>query len=180
MHLEEKTIESKPIFKGRIIEVKLDRVLLPDGQESSREIVLHAGAVAIIAIDSEDKLYLVRQYRKPIEKTLLELPAGTLEAGEDPLHCARRELAEETGMNAASWKKLISYYSAPGFCNEILHIFLAEGLFYGGGIHTDQDEFVETVTMPFQQACEAVARGEIVDGKSIIAIQMLQLQRAAQ
>lgn len=140
---------------------------------------MHAGAVAIIAIDDEDNLYLVRQYRKPLERTLIEVPAGTLEAGENPLDCARRELEEETGMKAAHWERLISYYSAPGFCNEILHIFLATGL-HAGSTHPDQDEFVELVTMPLLQAYKAVAKGEIVDGKSIIAIQMVQLKRAEQ
>lgn len=178
MHLEEKTIESQSIFKGRIIEVKLDRVRLPDGKESTRELVLHAGAVAIIAIDAADSVYLVRQYRKPLERALIEIPAGTLEAGEDPLHCAQRELEEEIGMKAEHWVKLLSYYSAPGFCNEVLHIFMATGL-TAGQTHLDCDEFVETVVMPLEKAYEAISQGQIVDGKSIIAIQTVQLLRAA-
>lgn len=178
MHLEEKTIASQSIFKGRIIEVKLDRVLLPDGNESTRELVLHAGAVAIIAIDAEDNIYLVRQYRKPLERILTEIPAGTLEAGEDPLHCAQRELEEEVGMRAEHWQKLLSYYSAPGFCNEVLHIFLATGL-TAGKSNPDCDEFVEAVVMPLKRAYEAISQGQIVDGKSIIAIQTVQLLRAA-
>ncbi|HCF49450.1 MAG TPA: ADP-ribose pyrophosphatase [Syntrophomonas sp.] len=178
MYFEEKTIESKPIFKGRIIEVKVDRVLLPGGQESTREIVLHAGAVAIVAIDDQENLYLVRQYRKPLEKTLLEIPAGTLEEGEEPLHCAQRELEEEVGMKAERWEKLLSYYSAPGFCNELLHIFLATGL-TPGVVHLDADEFVERVIMPLDQAVKAIETGQIADGKSIIGIQCWLNRRAA-
>lgn len=178
MHLEEKTIASTSVFKGRIIEVKVDQVRLPNGEQSTREIVLHAGAVAIVALDDEQNLYLVRQYRKPLERTLLEIPAGTLESGEEPLQCAQRELEEETGLQAEHWEKLLSYYSAPGFCNEVLHIFLATGL-RPGARHLDCDEFVETVIMPLQQAYQAVNEAQLVDGKSIIGIQCLQTREVA-
>ncbi|MGI6469016.1 MAG: NUDIX hydrolase [Syntrophomonadaceae bacterium] len=153
-------------------------MLLPGGEESTREIVLHAGAVAIVAIDDDDNLYMVRQYRKPVEKTLVEIPAGTLEEGEDPLHCAQRELEEEVGMKAKHWEKLVSYYSAPGFCNEHMHLFLATGL-TPGTVHLDADEFVERVIMPLDEAAKAMASGEIMDGKSIIGIQYLLNRRAA-
>jgi ADP-ribose pyrophosphatase len=177
INLEEKTIQSRSVFKGRIVEVRVDKVLLPGGEESTREIVLHAGAVAIVAIDDDDNLYMVRQYRKPVEKTLVEIPAGTLEEGEDPLHCAQRELEEEVGMKAKHWEKLVSYYSAPGFCNEHMHLFLATGL-TPGTVHLDADEFVERVIMPLDEAAKAMASGEIMDGKSIIGIQYLLNRRA--
>jgi len=153
-------------------------VLLPGGEESTREIVLHAGAVAIVAIDDDDNLYMVRQYRKPLERTLVEIPAGTMEEGEEPLQCAQRELEEEVGMKAEHWEKLLSYYSAPGFCNECLHLFLATGL-TPGVAHLDADEFVERVVMPLDQAAKAVESGEIADGKSIIGILCLLNRRAA-
>lgn len=170
MNFEEKTIASQLVFKGRIIEVRVDRVSLPNGQESTREIVMHGGAVAVVPLDEQGNIWMVRQYRKPIEKVMLEIPAGTLERGEDPLVCARRELQEETGMTAKQWEKVTSYYSAPGFCNEILHIFLATGLEHGVS-HPDDDEFVETVRVPLGSAYEMIFCGDIADGKSIIGIQ---------
>lgn len=174
MHLEEKTIASTRVFKGRIIEVKVDEVRLPNGEKSTREIVLHTGAVAIVALDEEHNLHLVRQYRKPLEKAILEIPAGTLEAGEEPLTCAQRELEEETGLKAAKWQHLLTYYSAPGFCTEIMHLFLATGLSPGTG-HLDRDEFVERVSMPLQEAYQAIKEAKIVDGKSIVGIQCLKI-----
>lgn len=169
MNLFEKTISSQQIFAGRIIDVRVDTVELPDGSTSTREIVSHAGAVAILPLDHDGQIWLVRQFRKPLEKELLEIPAGTLEPGESPQDCAIRELEEETGLTAASWQSILSYYSAPGFCDEKLHLFMASEL-QPGKSHTDQDEFVEVVKMSLVEAYQAIFRGEIVDGKSIIAI----------
>ncbi|HQA08251.1 MAG TPA: NUDIX hydrolase [Syntrophomonadaceae bacterium] len=170
MDLYEKTISSQQIFAGRIINVKVDTVELPDGSTSTREIVGHAGAVAIIPVDRDGTVWLVRQYRKAVEKVLLEIPAGTLEPGEDPRDCAIRELEEETGLSAATWEPILSYYSAPGFCDEQLHLYLARDLTMGDS-HTDRDEFVEVVKMTLVDAYRAIFTGEIIDGKSIIAIQ---------
>ena len=170
MNFKEETISSKEIFKGRILNLRVDTVRLPDSKESTREIVEHAGAVAIIALDEEGNIIMVRQYRKAVEQVLLEIPAGTLEAEEDPLVCAQRELREETGYTADHWQKILSYYSAPGFCNEQLHIYLAKGLHEGQG-ETDEDEFVETVRLPLLDAYQMIFSGEIVDGKSIISLQ---------
>lgn len=170
MNFYEKTISSQQIFAGRIINVKVDTVRLPDGSTSTREIVGHAGAVAILPIDKEGSVWMVQQYRKPLEKVLLEIPAGTLEPGEKPQDCAVRELEEETGLSADSWESILSYYSAPGFCDEQLHLYLARDL-KAGESHTDRDEFVEVVKISLEDAYKAIFTGEIIDGKSIIAIQ---------
>ncbi len=170
MDLEEKTLASRDIFQGRIIKVRVDQVLLPDGSESSREIVEHSGAVGIVAIDKENNLWMVRQYRKALERVLLEIPAGTLEENEEPLECARRELEEETGLQAAEWQEILSYHSAPGFCDEKLFLFMAQGLSLGES-SLDRDEFLEVKKVPLKAAYEMIFSGEIIDGKSIIGIQ---------
>jgi ADP-ribose pyrophosphatase len=175
MDLTEKTISSEEIFRGRIIKVRVDTVRLPDGGQSTREVVEHSGAVGIVAIDNNDHVILVRQFRKPINKVMLEIPAGTLFPDEDPLICAQRELKEETGYSALRWSKILSYYSTPGFCNEHLHLFLAHDL-SAGETDPDADEFVETVRIPLAEAHELIFRGDIADGKSIIGLQNAMAQ----
>lgn len=170
MELSEKTIDTREIFSGRIIKVRVDTVRLPDGGQSTREVVEHAGAVAVVAVDHDNNIIMVRQYRKPVEKILLEIPAGTMEKDEDPLVCAQRELKEETGFTAKHWKKILSYYSAPGFTDEYLHLYLASGL-TGGEIEPDEDEFIETIRLPLPEAYRMIFEGHIADGKSIIGIQ---------
>ncbi|MGR6836352.1 NUDIX domain-containing protein [Syntrophomonas erecta] len=170
MDFNEKTITSQEIFTGKIIKVRLDTVQLPDGGRSTREIVEHQGAVAILALDEDKNIWMVKQFRKPLEKVLLEIPAGTMEKGENPLACAARELEEETGLKAARWDKVLSYYSAPGFCNEYLHIYLAREL-SPGKVNLDPDEFVEPLKIPLQEAYRKIFTGDLIDGKSIIAIQ---------
>jgi ADP-ribose pyrophosphatase len=179
MDFSEKTIETKEIFKGRIIKVRVDTVSLPDGGQSTREVVEHAGAVGIVAVDNENNIIMVRQYRKPVEGVLLEIPAGTMEKGEEPLLCAQRELKEETGFTALHWEKILAYYSAPGFSDEYLHLYLASGL-TGGEIELDGDEFVETVCLPLPEAFQMIFKGHIADGKSIIGIQYAVGWRQAQ
>lgn len=175
MDFTEKTISSQSIFSGRIIDVQVDTVMLPNGKESTREIVKHAEAVAIVAVDDENNIYLVKQYRKPVEQVLLEIPAGILEPEEDITDCAYRELAEETGLRASKMEKILSFYSAPGFTDEKIHIFLASDL-SEGATNLDVDEFVETIRIPLIEAYNMIATGEIVDGKSIIGIQYLYNQ----
>lgn len=170
MDFEEKTIDSKEIYKGRVVKLRVDNVRLPDSRQSTREIIEHPGAVAIIALDEQENVIMVRQYRKSAEEVMLEIPAGTREGDEDPLLCAQRELLEETGFTADHWQKVLSYYSAPGFCTEYLHIYSASGLHQGVG-HTDDDEFVEMVRIPLQEAYKMIFTGEIKDGKSIIGLQ---------
>jgi ADP-ribose pyrophosphatase len=170
MDLTEKTLVTREIFSGRIIKVRVDTVSLPNGKQSTREVVEHAGAVAVVALDNDNNIIMVRQYRKPVEMVLMEIPAGTMEMDEDPLLCAQRELAEETGYSAKHWEKVLSYFSAPGFTDECLHLYLASGL-TGGEIDLDDDEFVETVHLPLKEAWHMIFAGNIMDGKSIIGIQ---------
>ena len=170
MDLTEKTVETREIFSGRIIKVRVDTVCLPNGRQSTREVVEHAGAVAIVAIDHKNNIIMVNQYRKPVEKVLMEIPAGTMEMDEDPLLCAQRELKEETGLSAEHWEKVLAYYSTPGFTDEYIHIYLATGL-TEGELDLDEDEFLETVRLPLEETGRMIIAGEIRDGKSIIGIQ---------
>jgi len=176
-HLIEKTIRTKPIFKGKIIELEVQDVQLPNGKESKREIIHHPGAVAVVTFTEEGKLILVKQFRKALEKVIAEIPAGKLEFGEDPLECAKRELEEETGVKAKTWKKLHSFYTSPGFANEIVHVFLAEDLEVGD-VHLDEDEFVERIDVTMEEANQMVLSEEIHDAKTIYAIQYWQLKLA--
>ncbi len=179
MELIEKTLRSERVFEGRILSVRVDTVLLPDGKESTREIVEHNGAVAVLAVDDEGFVYLVRQYRKPVGETLLEIPAGKLEPGEDPLDCARRELLEETGLVAQQWQRVFRYYSTPGFTSEVVHVYIAKDVEQRTA-KPESDEFVEVVKMRVEEAYEKVRDGTIRDGKSIIAIQHLVLDACAE
>lgn len=169
MDLTETRIASERIYEGRILNLRRDRVRLPDGHEASREVVEHPGAVAIIALDAAKNIYLVRQYRYPIERVTLEIPAGKLDSGEEPLTCAQRELAEEVGLAAAEWKPLLTFYSTPGFSNEIMHLFLATGL-RAHREKADDDEFLEIVRVPLAEAAAMALRGAIQDAKSIAGI----------
>jgi ADP-ribose pyrophosphatase len=172
--LSETTIHSEYLYKGRILNLRVDRVSLPGGRESKREIVEHPGAVGIIALDAQKHVVLVRQYRKAIERTTLEIPAGTLEAGESPLLCAQRELREETGFVAKLWQPVLGYYSAAGFCDEYLHLFHATDLVHVGGT-SDEDESLTVVPMNPSEAWDMAERGEMPDAKTIIALLWLQL-----
>lgn len=174
--LYEETLKTKEIYKGSIIDVELQDVLLPNGRESKREIVNHPGAVAVICITEEDRMVLVKQYRKALKKAIAEIPAGKLEEGERPETCAERELEEETGIKAASLKLLDSFYTSPGFANELVYIFEAEGL-SSGEIHTDEDEFVERIDVSFEEAKEMIKTGEIHDAKTIYAVQVWELHK---
>ena len=168
MDLTERKVESKTVFEGHIIKVTLDRALLPDGKLADREVVYHPGGVAVLALDEQEQVTLVRQYRYPIGKDLLELPAGKLDHGaeEDRLLGAQRELSEETGLEAGEWVYLGHMLASPGFCNEVLHMYLARDL-RRQAQHLDEDEFLDVITMPFQQLVEQVMDGTITDAKTI-------------
>lgn len=169
MDLSETRISGKRVFDGLIIHVDRDTVLLPDGNESQREIVRHPGAAAVVPVLDSGKVVMVRQYRYSIGETTLEIPAGKLDAGEEVLACARRELEEETGYRCETLTKLVSFVSSPGFTDEIIHIYLARGLKPGkaGG---DEDEFIETEEVPLETLVDMVLEGAIRDGKSIAGI----------
>ncbi|KJR96064.1 MAG: ADP-ribose pyrophosphatase [Peptococcaceae bacterium BRH_c4a] len=169
MDFTEKKVSSETVYKGKILNLRVDDVELPNGKITKREVVEHAGAVAVVPLDEKNELLLVRQYRYPVGKMLLEVPAGKLEKGEDPEACAVRELAEETGCRAKDMKLLFSFYSTPGFSNEKMYVYLARGLTYLGE-HPDEDEFIEASPVPLQAALDLIDRGEICDAKSIIGI----------
>ncbi len=168
---EEKTLSSKKIYDGRVVKLVVDDVLLPNGKPSKREIVKHSGAVAVVAVTKEEKLVLVKQFRKALEKTTLEIPAGKLEAGEQPLECATRELEEETGYRAKSLKPLYSFYTSPGFADEIIHLFWAEDL-EQGVVHLDHDEFIELVEYSIDECFAAIKEKKICDAKTILAVHL--------
>jgi ADP-ribose pyrophosphatase len=171
-NLEEKTISTEPVFEGKMIKLRVDTVSLPDGSTATREVVEHPGAVAVIALTEQGELIMVRQFRYATGETLLEIPAGKRDRGETPLSCARRELEEETGFRAQQWKELFSYFSTPGFSDELLYIIMATGLEQGLA-HTDEEEFIEVATIPVAEALRMVYRGEIRDAKTIIGILVL-------
>lgn len=167
--LEEKTLSSAYIYQGKIINLRHDKVKLPDDRETIREIVEHPGAVAILALTEKKEIVMIRQFRKPADEVLWELPAGTLEEGEDLVSCARRELEEETGYYPRKIKKLITFFSTPGFCNEKLTLFLAEDL-EKKNKNEDADEFIEVELIKPDEALRLVKENVIKDAKTIIGI----------
>jgi len=168
-HLHEKTMSSQSIYEGRIIRVKVDEVLLPNGNTAKREIVNHPGAVAVMPLTDEGKLIAVRQFRKPLERTIVEIPAGKLEPGEQPLACAIRELEEETGYTAQHMELLSSFYTSPGFADELVHVYVATGLTKGES-RPDEDEFVDVLELTLEEAQELHRAGEIRDAKTVVAL----------
>ncbi len=178
-NLEEKTIHSEELFSGKVISLHLQDVELPNGKQAKREIIKHPGAVAIIAITDDNKVVMVEQYRKALERTIVEIPAGKLEKGEEPAFCARRELEEETGYECQSLELLTSFYTSPGFADEIVHVFLATGLTKKeNAASLDEDEFVNLEELTLAEAQEYVIKQKIYDAKTIYAVQYLQFQEA--
>lgn len=178
--MAERTVASERAFEGRLLRLRVDEVALDDGRRARREVVEHPGAVAILPWDGH-RLSLVRQWRHAAARALLEVPAGTLDAGEVPAVAARREMAEEVELAADHWEQGPSFFSAPGFCTEYLTVFLATGLRpTSEGTH-DEDEELETVRLTLDEALAAIDRGEIEDAKSLVAILWLtrRLERGA-
>lgn len=169
MDLTERTLESHSIFEGKIVTLLEDQAELPDGKRASREVVLHPGGVAVLPLDEEGNVTLVQQYRYPFHQVILELPAGKLDAGEPHETAARRELSEETGLEAEELTYLGCLLASPGFCNERLHLYLARGLSRAES-HPDDDEFLNVVTMPFDQLLEQVMDGTIEDAKTVAGV----------
>ncbi len=169
--MTEEIIRSEYLYRGQILKLRLDQVRLPGPRRRvvMREVVEHRGAVAIVALDAEERVVLVRQYRSAAGCETLEIPAGTLEVGEDPALCATRELTEETGYHAAKWEPLGFFYSSPGFSTEKMHLFLAGNLTAAAPAPED-DEAIAVAVTPFADALEKIERGEIVDAKSIVGL----------
>lgn len=170
-NLIEKTVSSEIGYKGNFLTLKKDIALLPNGHEASREYIVHPGASAIVALTDDGNLILEKQYRYPIKAVTLEIPAGKRDGDEDPLICAKREFAEETGYEASSWTKIGAIATTVGFSDEVIHLYLAKGLVEGSQ-HTDEDEFINLVKIPFDEAVSMIYRGEISDAKTICAIMM--------
>ncbi len=167
--LIEKTLEAETVFSGKVFDVEVRKIELADGRPARREIVLHNGGATICALDSENNIFMVRQFRSPFGKILMELPAGKLEKGEDPKACAIRELKEETGMTAEKIQDLGFMYSTPGYCSEKIYMYLATGLSFGDG-NPDDGEFLQVIKIPLREAVDKIMQGEISDGKTVAAI----------
>ena len=167
MNFNEKTITSEKKFEGRIINGEVLDVELPDGKTGYREIVNHPGGVGIVALTDDNKILMVRQFRKPIEKTILEIPAGKLEKGEDPLECGKRELEEETGYKAKEFVSLGYLYPSPGFANEVTHLYLAWGL-EKGEVNPDEDEYLDILEISVEEVYSSIMKNEINDAKTVI------------
>lgn len=175
--LKETKLSSESVFDGRLLHVRRDTVRLPDGRETTREWIAHPGASAVLPVLDDGRVVLVRQYRYPVGRVTLEVPAGKLDRpGEDPLACARRELKEETGYAAARFTKLLSLATTVGFSDEWIHIYAAEGLTAGAQC-PDEDEFIRVVRMPFDEAVARVRDNTIIDAKTVAAILLMDARR---
>ena len=175
-HLYEKTLHSETIYEGRIIDVRVEDVQLPNGKQSKRELIDHPGAVAIIAQTPDDKILAVRQYRKALGKAIVEIPAGKLEQGEEPELTAVRELEEETGYTCEKLEKVISFYTSPGFANELVHLYVAKGLTKKGEQSADEDEFLDLLHLSIEEMEVMLDRQEIHDAKTAYALMYLKMK----
>lgn len=165
----ETTLTSKELYNGKIIRVTLDTVGLENGGTSLREVVHHRGGACVLAVTPDDEIYMVRQFRYAFGQELWELPAGKLEAGEDPRAAALRELGEECGVTADSFEDFGAVYPTVGYCTEVIYLYLARGL-HAARQHLDDDEFLDVYKIPFQKAYQMVLNGEIKDSKSVAGI----------
>lgn len=163
------TLDPPPIYAGRVVTLRLKHLLQPDGSRRVREVVEHVPGAAVVAVDADGQVLLVRQLRPAVEAHLLELPAGLVDPGEEPIDTARRELEEETGFVAANVEPLLRCYTSPGFCTELMHIFVATNL-QPGHAHPDDGEDLELVRMPLAQALNQVMRDEISDAKTVAGL----------
>ncbi|EUJ32114.1 hypothetical protein MFLO_08022 [Listeria floridensis FSL S10-1187] len=177
-NLEEKTLSEKTWFDGRVVKLVTAEVELPNGEKSSREIVKHPGAVAVIPLLETGEIILVEQFRKPLEKTIVEIPAGKMEPNEAKEITARRELEEETGYSCGDLEYLTSFYTAPGFSDELLHIYLARDLMkMKKPLAQDEDEFINLLSVSLEEAKQLIAEQVIYDAKTMYAIQFLELNK---
>ena len=169
MEFTEKRIERKDIFDGHVFRVYLDKVEIADGSIRPREVVEHNGGVCIVALDDEHNVYMVRQFRYAVGKEMLEIPAGKLEKGENPLEAAKRELSEETGCTASEWIELGYMYPTPGYCSEKLYTYLARGL-KTGEMHLDDGEILSAEKIKLDRVVEMIMNGEIADAKTVFGV----------
>lgn len=169
----EDSLSMDEVFSGRVFGVEVHTVRLHDGSSARREIVRHGGGACVVALDEQNRVSMVRQYRKAFERELLELPAGKLERGEDPMDCVRRELSEETGYAADHIELINTLYPSPGYCSEILYVYLATGL-TPGAAHLDEGEHLSCESLPIDTLIDMIGRGEICDAKSVVGLLMTQ------
>ena len=166
---EEKTIASRVVYDGRVIKVRVDTVETASGRQTTRDIVEHADCIAVVAVDADDNILLVKQFRKPIEKELLEIPAGGIDAGEDPVTAVQREMREETGFFPQKVERLGGFYSAPGYASEYLYLYLASDLI-PSQLFAEDTEGIEVVRVPVTEIRELVIQGKIQDAKSVAGL----------
>ena len=170
MNLEEKRLSTQTLYDGSIVKLEVDEAELPNGNTAMREVVRHPGGVGVVPIDSEGFVYLVKQYRYPFSKITTEIPAGKLdEKGEEPESAGRRELMEETGLRAEKFSFLGSIYASPGFCDEEIYLYLAEGLAQGES-DPDEDEFVDVERIHIEDFIAQITEGNIHDGKTVAGV----------
>lgn len=175
-------LEREKKYSGKIIDLTVDRIQYSSGRIAVREVVEHPGGAVIVCLFGNDDILLVRQYRHPFGQDVTELPAGKLDKNEDPLLCAQRELREETGYGARQWEKLTALYATPGFCNEVLHLFLARDPFLheAGQALEEGEASLRVQRVPLKEAVAMIERQEIVDGKTIAGILLAERKRANQ
>jgi ADP-ribose pyrophosphatase len=169
--LSEQKIRSEKLFDGQILKLYFDHVRLPNGKTATREKISHPGAVGIVPVTDDGNVLLVRQYRYPVNDITIEIPAGKIDKQEEPEKCAKRELAEEVGAVNGNLKLLSSFYTTPGFCDEILHLYIATG-FEISDNNLDEDEFLDIVSIKLDEAVKWIIEGRIKDSKTIIGILM--------
>lgn len=174
---QERTLASQQIYQGRAVNLRIDTVEKRSGRRTTREIVEHSDCIAVVVMDEADNVLLVRQFRKPVEKVLLEIPAGGIDPGEDAEECVRRELQEEVGYLPRKLTKLGGFYSAPGYCTEYLHLYLATDLVPSPRKAEDTED-IEIVRVPINRIPSLIASGEICDAKSIVGLlQVINLRK---
>lgn len=178
-NLTEKTIRKEQIYSGKIIDLYVEDVELPNKKTGKREIVKHPGAVAVLAVTDEGKILMVEQFRKPLEKTIIEIPAGKLEKGESPIECAKRELLEETGYSCKEMESIGSFYTSPGFADELIHLFFTDSLIKEGAQKTDEDEFLNVLEVSVDEARQLMKNEKIHDAKTAYGVMYMELSRAA-
>ena len=171
MVYEEKTMKCERVYEGKILNLRIDTVELPEKKYSKREIIEHPGGVGIIPVTDDNSVILVKQYRKAVNRFLLEIPAGKLEVNEEPRQTAIRELKEETGYEAENLNYLLEFYTSPGYCNEKIYLFIASGLI-AGEPSPDEGEYCDVVKYSIEELLKMVDRGEILDSKTIIGINL--------
>ncbi len=170
--MQEKVTDSRQVFRGRRMGLRVDTVILPSGRQTTREVAEYPNCVAVVALDADKNVILVRQYRHPVERELLEVPAGGVDPGEEPRDAALRELEEETGYHAGKLERIGGVFAAPGYSTEFMHLFFAYDLVPGSS-RVEEDEIIEVLSVPLKRIRGLIQSGEICDGKSVIGLLIL-------